>query len=168
MKISEAGVTFVKKWEKFSPILYDDVAGNCTVGYGHLVHFGPTSGKESESPFLLGIDMARADELLLQDLYDKAEFYVNKGLQIPITQNQYDALVSLTYNIGGYAFTHSTLLRKLNELDFEGAAKEFGKWIYAGGKPRKGLANRRAEEEAIFRGIAVIQRGEYEVPVTQQ
>ena len=69
---------------------------------------------------------------------------------MPLTQNQFDALVSLTYNIGANAFTNSTLLKKLNTGDYKAAAHQFEVWINAGGQRMQGLVNRRAIEKLLF------------------
>lgn len=67
-----------------------------------------------------------------------------------VTQHEFDALVDFTFNVGCGAFRGSTLLRKVNAGDMTGAANEFPKWIYAGGKPLRGLVKRRADERALF------------------
>ena len=67
-----------------------------------------------------------------------------------MNQNQFDALVSLAYNIGTGAFNKSTLVKKLNAGDIRGAADQFDVWINAGGKRMQGLVNRRAREKALY------------------
>jgi lysozyme len=69
---------------------------------------------------------------------------------VPLSQNQFDALVSLAYNIGTNAFKTSTLVKYLNALDFKAAADEFLKWNRGGGKVMKGLVRRRETERALF------------------
>ncbi|KQD16250.1 lysozyme [Acinetobacter baumannii] len=69
---------------------------------------------------------------------------------MPLTQNQFDALVSLAYNIGSGAFKGSTLLKLLNKGDYKGAADQFLVWNKAGGKVMKGLVRRREAERALF------------------
>lgn len=131
----------VKKWEGLKLVGYlptpDDVP---TVGYGHT--------KTAE----IGqrITEAQAHEFLAEDIKD-AENAVKRYVKVKINQNQYDALVSFTFNLGAGALQRSTLLRKLNTGDYEGAANEFGKWIYQGKKVLTGLINRRKEERALFR-----------------
>ena len=80
----------------------------------------------------------------------KFEKTVNESVTVPLTQNQFDALVSLTYNIGSGAFNNSTLLKKLNKGDYQGAADQFLVWNKAGGKVMKGLVRRREAERALF------------------
>jgi len=75
---------------------------------------------------------------------------VSKAVKVPVTDNQFGALVSFTYNLGGSNFLKSTLLKKVNAEDFAGAAKEFGRWNTAGGKVLAGLTKRRASEAALF------------------
>jgi lysozyme len=72
---------------------------------------------------------------------------------VPLRQNQFDALVSFSYNVGLPAFRSSTLLKKLNRDDYDGAAIEFHKWVKSGGKVLKGLVRRRASEALLFQGI---------------
>lgn len=75
---------------------------------------------------------------------------VNNTVKVPLNQNQFDALVSLAYNIGTNAFSKSTLVKKLNANDIRGAADQFDVWVNAGGKRMQGLVNRRAREKALF------------------
>ncbi len=77
-------------------------------------------------------------------------FYRRPSVTVPLNQNQFDALVSLTYNIGSGAFNNSTLLKKLNKGDYQGAADQFLVWNKAGGKVMKGLVRRREAEQALF------------------
>ena len=79
----------------------------------------------------------------------KFESAVNQ-VKVPLNQNQYDALVSLAYNIGVGAFLSSTLFKKLNTKDYKGAAEQFDRWNRAGGKVMRGLTNRRAKERKLF------------------
>ena len=75
---------------------------------------------------------------------------VNNAVTVPLSQNQFDALVSLAYNIGTNAFSKSTLVKKLNANDNRAAADQFDVWVNAGGKRMQGLVNRRAKEKALF------------------
>jgi lysozyme len=75
---------------------------------------------------------------------------VNNSVTIPLNQNQFDALVSLAYNIGTGAFSKSTLVKKLNTGDIRGAADQFDVWVNAGGKRMQGLVNRRTKEKTLF------------------
>ncbi|MEE9119408.1 MAG: lysozyme [Calditrichia bacterium] len=144
-KISGRGIEKIKEHESLRLQAYPDQAGKMTIGYGHLI-------KPNEQ-FLLdprGITEQIADDLLKKDL-SFAEKGVNKNVSVPLSGNQYDALVSFVYNIGVNAFRRSTLLKKLNDGDYSGAANEFKRWRLAGGKVSKGLIARRQREETLFR-----------------
>lgn len=140
MTTSLQGVELIKSFEGLRLTAYRDAAGVLTIGYGHTgsdVAAGAT------------ITAARAEELLRADLAG-AEAAVTSAVQVPVTQGQFDALVSLVYNIGAGAFAASTLLRKLNSGDYAGAAQEFDRWIYAGGSVLGGLVSRRNAEQQLF------------------
>ena len=77
-------------------------------------------------------------------------------VRVPLHQHEYDAFVSLAYNIGSRAFCSSTLVRKLNAGDYAGACAEIDRWVYAGGKRLSGLVKRRAEERARCEGKAPV------------
>lgn len=93
--------------------------------------------------------LEQAKEYFAHDL-NRFESSVNKLVEVPLSQNQFDALVSLTYNIGQTAFSNSTLLKKLNAKDYQGAADQFLRWNKGGGKVMKGLVRRREAERALF------------------
>ena len=95
------------------------------------------------------IDQQEADDLLAVDLHH-AETAIYKTVQAKLTQNQFDALVSLVYNIGGGAFSKSTVLRLLNLEDYEGAALAFLMWDKTNGEVNLGLQNRRQAEKLLF------------------
>ena len=78
------------------------------------------------------------------------ELTVNSSVKVPINQNQFDALVSLAFNIGGPNFAGSTLVKKLNSGDPRGAADQFPRWKFADGKEMRGLVRRRAAERELF------------------
>jgi lysozyme len=147
---SERGIAFIKQHEGFRARLYNDCAGHCTIGYGHLVHLQPTDGRPEEKPFLAGITEQQADELLRSDVRAKAEHYIRIAVKVELEQHEFDALASFTYNLGGRAFLSSTLLRKVNAGDKSGAALEFARWIHAGGRKVEGLVTRRDREAQMF------------------
>jgi lysozyme len=105
MRISQQGLDLIKQHESFSPTVYICPAGRPTIGYGHCVlpHEKFIVITEQEGDDLLRKDVAFAEEC------------INKAVKVPITQNQFDALVSLVFNIGSGAFLKSSLLRQLNE-----------------------------------------------------
>jgi len=92
-----------------------------------------------------------AEELLREDV-KRFEGYVDRLVKVPLTQGQFDALVSFTYNLGPGALEKSTLLDQLNRGDYDSAAEQFGRWVKAGGKTLAGLVRRRAAERALFEG----------------
>ena len=92
---------------------------------------------------------AQAKQYMQNDL-KKFEQSVNNVVTVPLTQNQFDSLVSLTYNIGLGAIEKSTLIKKLNAGDYSGVANQFDVWVNAGSKRLQGLVNRSAKEKALF------------------
>ena len=110
-----------------------------TIGYGHT-HTAKQGMKITE---------AQAEELLRKDVA-WAEEAVNKSVVVPLTQNQFDALVSFTFNVGAGAMDSSTLLRLLNSGDYNGAANQFLRWNKQKGVALKGLTKRREEERKLF------------------
>jgi GH24 family phage-related lysozyme (muramidase) len=95
------------------------------------------------------INEQQAYKYLREDLYD-FEAAVNKFVKVPLNDNQFSALVSFAFNVGSGAFKSSTLLKKLNQKDYEGAADQFDKWIYAKGQVLNGLIRRRKAEKELF------------------
>lgn len=155
MKFSDHGLGILKKLEAFSPKLYDDGGakgvGNCTVGYGHLVHYGPCDAKhhKSEHEFINGITQKKAGPLLRSDS-NWAVQAVNKLVTVDLTQNQFDALVIFTFNVGTAAFAHSSLLKYINKQEFSKVPSAFRMWNKSGGKVIPGLTNRREKEITLF------------------
>lgn len=141
MRTSKRGTDFIARWERFEPCRYRDQGGLWTIGYGHLIKKGETFKEpmtHEEGLDLLAKDMAAAEKAV-------------NTVRVALTQNQFDALVSLVFNIGGGNFSASTLLRKLNDADYEGAANQFKAWRYVKGKESQGLLNRRTQEAELFR-----------------
>lgn len=144
MKTSEVGLQLIKQFEGVRFEAYDDGIGIATIGVGHTkgVKFGDRA------------TMEEVDQWLREDLED-AENAVNLSLVgTDLTQNQFDALVSLAFNIGGGAFSKSTLVRKLKARLTEEAADQFLVWNKAGGHVMRGLQNRRIAERETFLGLA--------------
>lgn len=147
MKLGPEGAALIKEYEQCRLSAYmptpDDVP---TIGYGHTrgVAMGDTCTQDE------------ADAWFIEDVA-WAEDCVNRAVTSGLSQTEFDALVSLCFNIGCKAFTGSTLVRKLNEspADFDAASKEFSRWNKQGGKVLNGLTRRRASEAELFdRGIA--------------
>jgi GH24 family phage-related lysozyme (muramidase) len=145
---SDKGIDFIKQFEAYKKELYNDAAGHCTIGYGTLVHRGNCDGSES-TEYKAGISEARATELLKQEV-GGIESAINSNVTVTLSQCQFDSLVSFTYNVGTGAFKKSTLLKKLNQSDFDAVPTELKKWVKAGGKTLQGLVRRRNAEADIF------------------
>ena len=140
MKLSQGGLNLIKELEGWSATSYPD-AGGRSIGYGHFI--------QEEENFEEPLDLLLGEALLQKDV-ERAESALSSSLRVPLSQNQFDALVSFVYNVGVGAFTHSTLLRMLNEGDFKGVAKQFPRWIYSKGKVLDSLINRRKKERELF------------------
>ena len=139
MKTNQAGIDLIKRFEGVKLRAYRCPAGVWTVGVGSTrdVHAG------------MVITQAEADARLREDLSD-AEEAVERLVNVPLNPNEHAAIVSLVFNIGAGAFSHSTLLRLLNGGDRAGAARQFKRWRRGGGKVLNGLVKRRAAETALF------------------
>lgn len=142
MKISNVGIDLICSFEGLRLKAYDDGVGVWTIGYGTTMING-TKVKKGDT-----CTLEQAKSYMANDL-KKFESAVNQ-VKVPLNQNQYDALVSLAYNIGVSAFLNSTLFKKLNAKDYKGAAAQFDRWNRAGGKVMRGLTNRRAKERKLF------------------
>ena len=142
-RVSAAGRALIKAHEGLRLKAYPDPASGgdpWTIGYGHTKGVKPGDV----------ITEAQADAFLAEDLA-WVEAAINRLVSSPISQQQFDALASLIFNIGAGAFERSTLLRELNRHDHAAAAAQFSRWIRAAGKVMPGLVKRRAEEAAMFR-----------------
>lgn len=140
MTTGPRGIALLKKWEDCKLVAYQDIRGIWTIGWGHTGQgIGP------------GVRWAQwqADAQLMEDV-KYAEHCIDTSVSVPLIQGEYDALVCLIHNIGTGAFLGSTLLRKLNDSDYDGAAAEFPKWDHANKKVVEGLYNRRLEEQTLF------------------
>ena len=148
--LSDAGLRLIADFEGFRPNLYNDAAGHCTIGYGHLVHRGVCNGSEpDEFRRPAGITQGRAFEMLRADAAQAARA-VNRLVRVPLDQNQFDALVSFTFNVGEGALRDSTLLKELNAGRYDAVPREMNRWTRAGGQVLAGLVRRRAAEGAMF------------------
>lgn len=159
-KINDEGLALVKQWEGLVLYTYDDfdakrppkrimpgdhVRGTLTLGYGHTLTATP--GRE--------ISEAEAERLLKHDLA-WAEAAVSRLVRVPLNDNQFAALVSFVFNVGeggkkpGDGFATSTLLKKLNNGDYDAVPGEMLRWVHSKGKRMQGLVNRRAQEGALW------------------
>ena len=139
MKPSQDCIDLVKEFEGFSETAYQCPAGVWTIGYGTTT--GVTSGYT--------VTEQEAEELLMEDLTESSKA-VEELVDIPLTQEQYDALVSFVYNVGREAFRQSTLLRLLNANNIAAAALQFSRWNKSNGKVLPGLTRRRLAERQLF------------------
>lgn len=141
---SPAAVEFVKGEEGLSLNAYPD-AGGWSIGYGHYLGETKTIDK---------ITRDQAETYLLMDM-DNAAQLVHDNVSVPLTQNQFDALISFLYNLGSRALTGAdgtptTWLRLLNSGDYTGAIAQLSRWTFAEGRANTVLAQRRAREQALF------------------
>ena len=138
MKINKEGLDIIKKFEGFRPKAYLCPANVWTIGYGHTKDVRPNDTvTELQADALLRKDCATAEEL------------VNKYIEMPLSNNQFSALVSLVFNCG-HAPLKGTLGKLLNAGDYDGAADQFPRWNKAAGKVLNGLVVRREAERALF------------------
>lgn len=140
MNISETGLDLIKHFEGFSDTSYPCAAGHLTIGYGHRICAGETFEQ---------LTRAQARALLEKDVCLSVGA-VRRLVTQPISQAQFDALCSFTFNVGSAALQRSTLRRKLNRGEIEDAAEEFSRWVRAGGRIVPGLVMRRQHEQALF------------------
>jgi lysozyme len=150
-KISHDGLRFIQQYEGLKLHAYKPHADDVwTIGYGTTRINGRPVTPD------LKITRAQALDYFRQDLV-KFENAVKRRVEVELEQEQFDALVSFVYNVGEGNFARSTLLKKLNKGDFEGAAKEFPKWRRSGGKILLGLERRRAAEAKMFSQCLIIE-----------
>lgn len=145
MNISPRGLEFIRRMEACRLEAYQDSVGIWTIGYGHIrgpVREGDTCTQE------------QAEAWLLEDVASIAERCIQNMVKVDLTQQEYDALCSFIFNLGCSAFRNSTLLRKLNDGDFDGAAEQFAKWNHADNKVILGLTHRRQAERELFESVA--------------
>lgn len=150
MKTSARMIDFIKEKEGLRLRLYNDCDNppNATIGYGYLVHLGPINGSEPEE-FKRGITEKQASGLLLMEL-GETEKDVMRLVKVPLNQNQFDALISFTFNLGEGALERSTLLKYLNAYKYAKVPGEILKWCKAGGRVLDGLVSRRRYEADLF------------------
>lgn len=141
--VTEEGINLIKRFEGFSSTIYICPAGYPTIGYGHVV-----LAHEREQ-FAAGVTQAEATELLRKDVRI-AERAVLRLISVPLTDGQFDALVSFTFNLGAGALQRSTLRLKANRGEHESVPAELMKWVWAAGKKLPGLVRRRQAEGACY------------------
>jgi lysozyme len=140
VKTSQKGIDLIKHFEGCRLKAYKCPAGIWTIGCGHTGNVNPDDV----------ITMERAEELLKHDLarFEKA---VKRLINVPLSQNQFDALVSFTFNLGEGSLERSTLRRKLNVGNYNAVPVELNRWVYAGKQKLAGLVRRRKAEGHLFK-----------------
>lgn len=136
--LSAAAFVGILGWEKFRPTTYSDVGGVPTIG------FGETKGVKPGDTISVDNAVARA-----LDSANEVGEAIKKCITVPVSQNEYDAFVSLAYNIGPGAFCNSTLVRLLNSGDYQGACAQILRWNRVNGTVVNGLVKRRQAEHDL-------------------
>lgn len=140
LSLSAGGFALIAGWEGKENKPYRDIVGVLTVCYGSTgPHVGTATRTDAECETMLREDAVRFERAVLRC-----------SAPAVLNQNQYDALVSFSFNVGEAAYCGSTLSRKVRASDYAGASAEFPKWSYAGGKQVRGLLNRRLAEQRLF------------------
>lgn len=139
MRTGRDGIELIRHFEGCRFDAYLCPAGVWTIGYGHTADV-----KEGDS-----IDQEAAEAFLIEDL-ETFERDVTNFVKVPLTQQQFDALVSWTFNLGAGNLAESTLLRKLNNYQYAEVPEQMMRWVRAGGQVLDGLVRRRAAEAALF------------------
>ena len=149
MKISPRGLELIKDFEGFSSTAYLCPAKIPTIGWGNTFY-------EDGRKVKLGEQISKTDALKLLEVVANRDFAdkIFPAIKVKVSQSQFDAMVSLAYNIGTGAFLKSTLLKKVNAGDFAGAGEEFLRWNKAGGKEVLGLTRRREREKQLFLSLS--------------
>lgn len=142
--ITQKGIDLIKRLEGCKYTMYWDVANYPTIGVGHRI-------MPNEMNKYRGISLTEeeVDELLKKDV-NKFERSVLKWITVPLADCMFDALVSWTFNLGGAALQRSTMRQCINRWEYYPAADEMLKWVYAGGRKRRGLIRRRKIERKVF------------------
>lgn len=140
--VSAASLVAIATYEGYRGDAYKDSVGVPTIGYGETagVKIGDKTTPERALVQLLASTEKHADA-------------IRQCIKVPLYQHEFDAYVSLSYQIGAGAFCRSTLIKKLNKGDYTGACNELDKWVYAGGKKLPGIVKRRQKEKEMCLGI---------------
>lgn len=146
--LSRQGAQFIEHFEGFRANLYDDAAGNCTIGIGHLVHMGRCHGSEP-AEFKHGLSRAQAEQLLEKDAQIAVDA-IRTHVKVPLSQERLDALASFVFNVGVGNFESSTLLKELNQKHYHAVPEQLMQWTHAGGQVLPGLVTRRKAEGELF------------------
>lgn len=138
--IGATGLGLIKEHEGLRTSTYIDPVGIPTVCYGHTGRYAKRGATYTEE---------KCEEILIEDIQKHREG-IEKCISADLNQNQWDAVTSFAFNIGVSGTCRSTLVRKLNAGDEIGAANQFPRWVYAGGRKFRGLVRRRHEERELF------------------
>lgn len=154
MKVGANGKNLFKEWEGLQTHVYTDSGGEPTIGIGHLItREERLSGKirigSSFVDYRNGLTEQQCWELLEQDLVI-AEKAVNSAIKVSLNQNQFDALASMAFNIGAGAFRGSTLVKLLNQGQYDQVPGQMRRWVRDNGKVVQGLVNRREKEIRLW------------------
>ena len=141
MKTGTKGIELIKHFEGCELEAYKCAAGVWTIGYGHIKGVTPESV----------ITQEQAEQMLVEEL-NEYEGYINDMVTADLNQDQFDAMVSWVYNLGGGNLKASTLLKTLNVGDYNGVPAQIMRWNKAGGKVLEGLTRRRQAEADLFSG----------------
>ncbi len=143
------GLDVTKLSEAFRPHLYNDVAGYCSIAYGHLIKKQRCNGSET-AEFIAGVSEPRATEILTVDMSSAQVVVMTSVVGIRLNDAQYAALCDFVFNVGGTNFRTSQLLRAINLGQVDQVPVQMRRWVMAGGKVVGGLKNRREREIALF------------------
>lgn len=157
--ITPEGLELIRRWESLQLLVYLCPGNYWTIGYGHYLRAfdkeRDTRTHMANNPYPNGISKAYAERLLALDVAD-AEAAVLRLIRVPLTDGQFAALVSFTFNLGAGRLQASTLRRRVNAGLHEEAATEFGKWVFSGGKKLRGLVLRRQEEAMLYATVEAL------------
>lgn len=152
-QINEAGIHLIMQFEGFRPRVYLCSANYWTIGYGHMIRgfdkSRDTRAVMAGNPYPNGVTQDEATQLLTQDL-QKASMAVERLIPVSLTDNQFAALVSFTFNLGSGNLRASALRRKLLRREYNAASEEFKRWIFSAGRQERGLIRRRRAERLLF------------------
>jgi len=144
MKLNQAGLNLIKRYEGFRSRAYRDPVGIWTIGYGHT----SMAGLPKVTPGLK-ISRQQGEYILARDA-EKFARQIQPMILVDLTDNQFSALVSFAYNVGGANFRKSSVLKRVNARRFDAVPNRLSLWVKAGGRTLKGLVRRRAAEGELF------------------
>jgi lysozyme len=144
MRMTDEGLALIRHFEGYREKAYRDAVGVWTIGYGHTAMAGPPVVRAGQV-----ISRAEAADILARDVAVFARG-VSAAVNVPLSDQQFSALVSFAYNVGLRGFRTSRVLRAVNAGDFAAVPRHLNLWVKAGGRTLPGLVRRRAAEGAMF------------------